>query len=246
MNIKIIKALPEDTIVELLKTCQKELQRRRREKTLKNKRKKIKDINIKEFETIEKAREGLNKHNSNSLLELRCLNEKETKRKNYLNSLINQDWGYLFNSETYSNEKKYYVYAHVDPTSRIFTASKKCGGNYGGLPFYIGKGTGNRAYVLKRNQGHGKKIRNLLTKGYSEDDIVHILKSDLTESQAYELESKLIYFFGTKYQENRKYGTLYNLDIPAIPEFFGIMQKPFTRKSFEAKKYEAKQQKEPS
>lgn len=145
-------------------------------------------------------------------------------RAAYLPALIKQDWNCCFPERAVGNER-FYVYAHIDPTSdRPFICDVKYGGHFKGTPFYIGKGQGNRAYDLSRNQGHGKVLRALAANGYDPSSIVKILFSDLSESKAFEIESKLIYFFGTVYQKERQYGSLYNLDIPRIPQFCGVMQ----------------------
>jgi hypothetical protein len=140
----------------------------------------------------------------------------------YFPSLIKQDWGHLYNGG--DKEEKYYVYVHVDQTKSIFVTTEECGGNYGGQPFYVGKGTGERAFDLNRNQGHGKVIKSLLGKGLTKSDIVRVVFQNLTEAKAFEIESKLIYFFGTIYDKQiKKQGCLYNLEIPKLPEFVGEM-----------------------
>ena len=132
----------------------------------------------------------------------------------YLNILLDQDWSELF---TGSQERKFYVYAHhFEKGRQVRFVDERVHISLPGLPFYIGKGTGDRAYDLKRNQGHGKQIKALVDSGSAKDSIVKILKSGLTEPEALELESKLIYFFGTQYEPGRK-GLLLNLDIPARP-----------------------------
>jgi len=134
----------------------------------------------------------------------------------YLPYLLKQKWGYLFNSPSYSQEKRFYVYAHVD-TSKINVHITR-DTTLPGIPFYIGKGSGGRAFDLNRNQGHGIKIRELLHANHAPTDIVYIIREGLTESDALELESKLIFFFGTIYTETRKKGVLYNLDMGKTPE----------------------------
>lgn len=142
----------------------------------------------------------------------------------YLPALLRQDWSFIYNGG--DDSEKYYVYAHVDPRKRIFFAPSDAGGNYGGLPIYIGKGTGLRAFDLKRNQGHGIALREIIGSGNQKDSIVKILFDKLTEAKALEIEAKLIYFFGTIYDKNaKKFGFLYNLDVPKTPEFDGVMKK---------------------
>lgn len=142
----------------------------------------------------------------------------------YLDELLEQDWSHLFTGD---ETPKYYVYAHCSPSGKpVRFIHEKVVFRTSGLPFYIGKGTGDRAYDLSRNQGHGEILRGLKNSGVKSGEIVSILKDKLTEAEALELESKLIYFFGTKYEKNRR-GLLVNLDIPARPE----LVKPRTLKS---------------
>lgn len=141
----------------------------------------------------------------------------------YLEDLWHQDWSEVFPDS--GGENTFYVYAHVDPSLPNFSATDECGGSYGGAPFYIGKGTGNRAFDMKRNQGHGLMIRQLFDKGYKTEDIVKFVSVDLRESKALELESKLIYFFGRVYDKQMAMSMLLNLDSPKTPLFCGGMIK---------------------
>lgn len=81
----------------------------------------------------------------------------------------------------------YYVYALKDPRSNPV------------LPFYIGKGTGNRAWehtiqVDKTNKG--LRIRDIMAAGY--EVVTTKLADGLTEGQALKLEAELISAFGTE------------------------------------------------
>jgi len=69
---------------------------------------------------------------------------------------------------------------------------------------------------LKRNQGHGIELNQLLNRGNTPEQIVCIIKDGLSEAEALEIESKLIYFFGTKFERHRR-GILVNLDMPSRP-----------------------------
>lgn len=146
----------------------------------------------------------------------------------YLKALLAQDWSPLF-SGCFDETPKYYVYAHIMPGVPVFSASEQFGGSWGGMPFYIGKGCGGRAYDLKRNQAHGKYIARALAEGLDVQGIVKIISDGLTEQAAYELEAKYIYFFGTVYEE--KPGVLVNLDTSVRPKFIGNMTRYGKEKS---------------
>ena len=149
----------------------------------------------------------------------------------YLPALWDQDWSSIF-PESEATDERFYVYAHVDPSGSCVVAERRCGGNFGGMPFYIGKGTGNRAYDLKRNQAHGKRIKSVLDQGFNPDDIVKIVADGLTSSKALEIESKLILLFGTEYETPK--GSLVNLDVPPRPEPTGHMVRYKSKKHWKA------------
>lgn len=104
----------------------------------------------------------------------------------------------------------YYVYAHClnnkivigkdGVTSWLATVGVE------NMPFYIGKGTGNRAYDTTRNETH-RKVKQKL-KAFDQDIKVQIVKDGLTELEALCLESKLIDVLGVL----GKGGRLVNLD----------------------------------
>ena len=215
MKQEAIEMIPKEDLISLIKLMQKELRTR-------NKTSKL----IKRKEFISKLTQDSDYHHkqeNSKFLAIRGLSNPPHRNKYYLKPLIMQDWSCTYDSNQATGD--YYVYCHVDPSERVFVVNRKVGGNYGGQPFYIGKGVGNRAYDLKRNQGHGSKIRELLSKGWEKRDIVHIAFDGLSEQKALEIESKLIYFFGTVYEASRKEGTLYNLDIPRKPEPAGTMKR---------------------
>src|SRR5207249_4495417 len=80
----------------------------------------------------------------------------------------------------------FYVYALKDPRSSP------------ALPFYIGKGTGSRAYdhlVTPDATQKYRRIQEILDAGKA--PMVDILVDDLTEIQALRIEAELIAAFGT-------------------------------------------------
>jgi hypothetical protein len=86
-------------------------------------------------------------------------------------------------------KNKFYVYALVDPINRI--------------PFYIGKGTGKRAYQHLKNDKINKDklnyIQNIRNLGFEPE--VHFLIENLEEKMAYDIEFNIIKFsflFNTK------------------------------------------------
>jgi hypothetical protein len=81
----------------------------------------------------------------------------------------------------------FYVYALKDPRS---SPAK---------PFYVGKGTGSRAYDHLVNPDRTRKyarIKDIIDAGSR--PLIDILVEDLTESQALRLEAELICAFGTE------------------------------------------------
>src|SRR5579862_8576520 len=80
----------------------------------------------------------------------------------------------------------YYIYALKDP--RVTPAR----------PFYIGKGTGNRAWdhsLRVDGTRKGKRIADI--QGAGLEVVTTVLADDLTEIQALKLESELVAAFGT-------------------------------------------------
>jgi len=105
--------------------------------------------------------------------------EQFDEKRVFLQCLLSQDWSHLFLSYE-DTPGSFYVYAHVDPRHAGFACEKINILPLQGIPFYVGKGVGSRAYDLKRNQGHGKIIQYLLGQGYTEGSLVRILFSGLS------------------------------------------------------------------
>lgn len=81
----------------------------------------------------------------------------------------------------------FYVYAIKDPRSKQPKA------------FYVGKGTGSRAFdhlVTPDSTKKYKRIKEIVESGHK--PIIDILVDDLTEAQALKIEAELISAFGTE------------------------------------------------
>lgn len=126
-----------------------------------------------------------------------------------IQNILKEDISFLYADKTLNADTKYYIYAHCD-TSKPIKVSKKnvyhtlsasFGMNY--LPFYIGKGTGDRYKIGDRNRNYSK----ISSKKYTNIDKI-ILKDGLTESEALQYESKLIDIFGLAIHK----GLLINID----------------------------------
>lgn len=137
--------------------------------------------------------------------------------------LLAQDWTTVFPNRS-NDMTEFYVYAHLDPRDapiKLYALQLALKG----VPFYIGKGTGNRAWDLKRNQGHGKKIKQIRDAGFPDTSMVQIIADSLGERDALILEAKLIYLFGSIYDQTIHKGCLFNLADSARPSFTKPMQK---------------------
>lgn len=225
------KSYPTETLQHIHDEIKKELRSRKKRLSVEKRKAFISNFNLRDYDSASSANKAVFKINSGNLLEPRNLNGKVSDKEKYLPSLISQDWSCVYPDT--GGDNKYYVYVHTDPRARVLSTKPYAGGNYGGTPFYVGKGTGDRAFDLKRNQGHGKIIKDILSDGFDKYSIVKVIFDNLTESKAYEIESKLIYFFGTVYQGDRN-GILYNLDIPKVPSMIGVMEKITINRQFKS------------
>lgn len=97
-----------------------------------------------------------------------------------------------------SEEREYYVYCHCNPDRKLLVkkARSAFAASIGlnSVPFYVGKGKGDRAYNTNRSETH-RKIKQHLQARSKEIDIV-LVKEGLTEIEALCYESKLIDIFG--------------------------------------------------
>lgn len=134
----------------------------------------------------------------------------------HFRAVMSDDWSKYFVDT--GGDGDYYVYLHFDPRvdRQIKLDSDVCSISIAGEPFYVGKGMGLRAYDLKRNEGHGVILRQLRQEGYMAEDVVRIVAHGLTEAKALEVESKLIHFFGSRYDTSNP-GRLVNLATTAGP-----------------------------
>jgi len=221
INQESLRHIPHEQLAELAKYVNRELKRRFHAKETRGTIRDILDKTFGNFDHILQTKVTADTANSPIKTPARfpavLLKQEPQQRMKYFKTLIAQDWGYLWRGDHLDDELHYCVYAHTDPSEKMLSINKSCGGEMR-LPFYIGKGTSGRAYDLVRNQGHGARLRSILECGHKPDDIVHIIKSGLSEAQAFELEAKLIYFFGTIYDKAQR-GCLLNLDHSLRPAF---------------------------
>ncbi len=143
---------------------------------------------------------------------------------NSFEDLMNQDWSSLFSGD-YDISQRYYVYTHSDPRNIDNCIISEFKGV--GLPFYVGKGTGQRFLSKTRNKPHRDLISDIEGYGFSMSEIAAVYADNLNERDALILESKLITFFGCRNElgqlrqvhfNGMKRGLLINTDTGIRPE----------------------------
>lgn len=229
-----LQCIPTEDLLQLREEIKIELHLRRKAATVEHRKKVVASLKPTDFQKIEDFHLIISQRNTSSILSIPLIGQTHPSSNiKYLPDLLAQPW----DNGIQPDAGKFYVYAHVDPRGSVFVSTESTGGNFGGTPFYIGKGCGRRAWDLKRNQGHGIRLRQIQDDGFDGESIVKILFDNLSESKALDIERKLIYYFGTIYQKDRKCGMLLNLDIPSPPEFSGAMHKYTSRRKFHEAKH---------
>lgn len=138
-------------------------------------------------------------------------NDRKRDRFDACKNIYETDISSIYTDSDLSEERKFYVYAHCDPCAKIAIGKEGRSSfaatlGFEHLPFYIGKGTGNRFLELSRNETHRKVRQKLQTLGV--DIQAKVLLDGLTEKEALMYESKLIDIFGLRTNG----GLLVNLD----------------------------------
>lgn len=97
-------------------------------------------------------------------------------------------------------ENKYYVYALFDLRESSYITLNEVNQSVLFKPYYIGKGSGGRilSHQNIRNTKHKKdaKTKSLLNRGYKFEDFSLILKNNLSEKEAYDIEREIIHKIG--------------------------------------------------
>ena len=229
--------LPTSVLVAIKHAINDELLKRKKEKYIQRRESFLSRSSFVEeahYPAYDEAIDQLVSLNSSRLYSLPSQARKSNfrDRMRYLPCVLAQHWDFLF-PNTDTMEKACYVYAHIDPREgRTELTSLKV--VLKGAPFYIGKGSQRRAWDLKRNQGHGKIIKQIRDEGFPGDALVQIITDNLTEQESLVLEAKLIYLFGSIYDESIN-GCLVNLADHIKPQFYDGMHKLPSRKPYERK-----------
>jgi hypothetical protein len=120
--------------------------------------------------------------------------------------------------------KRFYVYVYVELSEEILFDYDNDLRQYSfmledgypiimvGKPFYIGKGSGLRILShLNDDFKHNRFKKETFERILNNDDLIHyyLLRRNLTETEAYDLENKLIWHYGTQYDNT---GILANIN----------------------------------
>lgn len=230
----ILTDLPLEALVALKHAINDEILRRKKQSRVERTRTFLDTWSFKDLPsttTYEEAVQAWLTHHASELFSIPGHTHRShfNDRLKYLPCLLAQDWTVLFPTAS-TTEPIYYVYAHLDPGEQP-ASLPELHVFLKGTPFYIGKGSGNRAWDLKRNQGHAKAIKRLREAGFPDDAIVQVIASNLSEQVALCLEAKLIYLFGSIYDKT-VLGCLLNLADHMKPNFVGPMTRLPPRKSW--------------
>jgi len=97
---------------------------------------------------------------------------------------------------------KFYVYVYLNPMKEgLFQYENHL---FGYEPFYIGKGYGQRMYDhlrngrLKKNSYKNNKIKQIIKLGFNFKDFIIKINQNLSETEAFDLEIKMIKIIGRK------------------------------------------------
>lgn len=148
---------------------------------------------------LRRLRSAINERIKEKEINKRSMSAERTEKyrgKRYneaLKVILEDDWSDLFSS--YSDDgSDFYVYFHGKTTAR--KGYEPLGVVSYESPIYVGLGQGDRAFNFNRSPRHRAELKKLTNSGFTKDEIVHIIATGMSESEARELESKLIIFFG--------------------------------------------------
>lgn len=126
--------------------------------------------------------------------------DKKLKRLELAEKLWNTDISQIYNDINLDKSKKYYVYMHLDPCKKVEINGHHLSAFSGiyfklpYLPFYVGKGIGDRYMKSDRNASYGKVRKRIEELNRKVEKI--IILNNLTEKEALIYESKLIDLYG--------------------------------------------------
>lgn len=174
--------------------------------------KKIFEIDFDDPSDLKKHIRLLNNRRRNILQKMGYNEIKFNSNKFNIDSIL-PEIELVFNNIPIENGK-HYVYFHCNPLHKLnvqgdlkhlFLAMKF--NSLKTVPFYVGKGIGNRYLILNRNDSYGK-IRNQISKMNKEIEPIKIIEN-VSENTALIYENFFMYFLGLKALSN--HGMLVNL-----------------------------------